>query len=320
VRRVITLTMNPAVDLSTSVARVVPTHKLRCTGAEHDPGGGGINVARVVARMGGAVTAVYPTGGCSGQLLRRLVDRERLSSVTFDIAEETRFSFTALETDSGDEYRFVLPGPSLDEAEWQQGLDTLWQEIAGQDFVVMSGSLPPGVPQDFYARVTHGCKERGARPVLDTSGAALATALDRGGVFLIKPNLHELRELTGHPLQDETSFVEVCSNLVSAGKVEVIALTLGERGALLVSRGTVLRAPALPIKAASAVGAGDSFLGGMVFALASGHDLEMAFRYGVAAGAAALLTPGTQLCRREDMLRLLDEVIMHPLRHPAHGH
>ncbi|MFN3350494.1 1-phosphofructokinase family hexose kinase [Pseudorhodoplanes sp.] len=315
--RVVTLTMNPAVDLSTSVARVVPTHKLRCSGADHDPGGGGINVARVVARMGGAVTAVYPTGGCGGQWLKRLVDREGLPSVTFDIAEETRFSFTALETGSGDEYRFVLPGPSLGETEWQQGLDTLGHKLAGADFVVMSGSLPPGVPQDFYARVTQRCNDSGARPVIDSAGAALAAALDRGGVFLIKPNLRELRELTGHALQDEASFVAVCSNLVSSGKIEAIALTLGDRGALLVSRDTVLRAPALSIQPASAVGAGDSFLGGMVFALASGHDLETAFRYGVAAGSAALLTKGTQLCRREDVLRLLGEVSLHAVGHGA---
>lgn len=309
---VITLTMNPAIDLSTSVARVMPTHKLRCASAGRDPGGGGINVARVVSRLGGDVTAVYPTGGVSGQLLRRLVEREGVTSSTFDVFEETRLNVTVLEGQSGDEYRFVLPGPSLAPLEWQQGLDTLERLSEQPAILVMSGSLPPGAPEDFYARAARVTKSRGAKTVLDTSGPALAAALEEG-VSLIKPNLRELRELTGQELEDEASWHAACSGLVASGQTEVVALTLGDKGALLVSRDGALRAPALPIDAASAVGAGDSFLGGMVWALASGNDLEEAFRYGVAAGSAALLTPGTQLCRRDDVMRLYGQVALNPL-------
>lgn len=309
---IITLTMNPAIDLSTSVARVVPTHKLRCASAGRDPGGGGINVARVVSRLGGPVTAVYPTGEISGQLLQRLVESEGVSSATFAVSEETRLNVTVLEDESGDEYRFVLPGASLAPPEWQQGLDMLDRLPEQPDILVMSGSLPPGAPKDFYARAMRVAKTRGSKTVVDTSGPALAAAVNEG-VFLIKPNLRELRELTGQSLEDEMSWVAVCSGIVASGQADVIALTLGDRGAILVSSDGTLRAPALPIDAASAVGAGDSFLGAMVWALASGRRLQDAFRYGVAAGSAALLTPGTQLCRRDDVMRLYEQVIVHPL-------
>lgn len=309
---IITLTMNPAIDLSTSVERVVPTHKLRCAAAGHDPGGGGINVARVVSRLGGNATAIYPTGGVSGQLLTHLVEREGVASSTFTVAEETRLNFTVLEDQSGNEYRFVLPGPSLAPPEWQQALNMLESLPPQPRMLVMSGSLPPGAPEDFYARAARIAGRHGGMAVLDTSGPALAAAL-KEGLFLIKPSLRELRDLTGQDLEDETSWHAACAGLVASGKAEAIALTLGDKGALLVSRDGALRASALPIEAASAVGAGDSFLGAMVWALASGRNLEDAFRYGVAAGSAALLTPGTQLCRRDDVIRLYEQVAVHPL-------
>ncbi len=309
---VVTLTMNPAIDVSTSIARVVPIHKLRCADALRDPGGGGINVARVISRLGGSVTSIYPIGGISGRLLQRLVEDEGLAGVTFQVVGETRESFTVLETESGAEYRFVLPGPSLAQSEWRQGLDTLESLSNQTDILVMSGSLPPGLPHDFYACAARVAKGRGVKVILDTSGPALAAGLETG-LFLIKPNLRELRELTGEALEDETSWVAVCSRLVTSGQVEVVALTLGDKGALLVSRNSTLRAPALAINAASTVGAGDSFLGAFVWALASGRDLKEAFRYGIAAGSAALLALGTQLCRHHDVERLYSQVIIDAL-------
>lgn len=309
---VVTLTMNPAIDVSTSIARVVPIHKLRCANAIRDPGGGGINVARVISRLGGNVTTIYPIGGISGHLLQRLVDNEGLASASFPVAGETRESFTVLETESGVEYRFVLPGPSLTSSEWRQGLDTLEGLSSQTDILVMSGSLPPGLPHDFYARAARMAKGRGGKVILDTSGPALAAGLEMG-LFLIKPNLRELRELTGEALEDETSLAAVCSRLVASGRVEVVALTLGDKGALLVSQDIALRAPALFINAASTVGAGDSFLGAFVWALASGRDLKEAFRYGISAGSAALLAPGTQLCRAHDVERLYSQVIIDAL-------
>jgi len=305
-----TLTINPAVDISTSVERIVPVHKLRCASSRYDPGGGGINAARVVRRMGSDATAIYPVGGATGQLLQRLVDAEGIDSVTFPIGGETRTSFTVLEKETGDEYRFVLPGQSLAEVEWQQCIQELERLEDRPEFLVMSGSLPPEVPVDFYARVARTARKWDAKPVLDSSGAALAAGLAEG-MFLIKPSLRELRELTGKPLDTESSRVTACRDLIATGGVEIIALSLGDQGALLVTRDMALRAPALPVKAVSTVGAGDCFLGAMVWAIASGHGLEEAFRYAMAAGSAALMTPGTQLCLLEHVNAFHGQVATH---------
>lgn len=304
---VITLTMNPAIDLSVSVERVAPYHKLRCEAERRDPGGGGINVARVIKRMGGDVTAMYPTGGALGALLRRLVDQEGIPGLTIPISGETREDFTVLEHSTGSQYRFVLPGPHFTEQECSACLEMFGGIDGGARFVVGSGSLPPGVPDDFYGRIAQMAKEAGRKTVIDSSGPPLRAAL-QAGVYLVKPSLNEFRLLMGDPLERETDWIRTCRFLVDKGRTEVVALTLGDQGALLVTRDRVLRAPALPIKPVSIVGAGDSFLGAMIWSLASGHPMETAFRYGMAAGSAALLMPGTELCLREDVERLVNDV------------
>src|SRR6516162_6264399 len=189
---IVTITPNPAVDLSTSVERIIPVHKLRGTSQRRDPGGGGINVARVVKRLGGDVSAIYPVGGTTGGLLRKLLDQEGVASRTYAITEETRVDFFVTETDTGQPYRFILPGPNLNEGEWQECLKLLSGMKPFPRFVVASGSLPGGVPDDFYARVARIAKEHGARVCLDTSGQPLAAAVAEG-VDLIKPNLREMR-------------------------------------------------------------------------------------------------------------------------------
>jgi 6-phosphofructokinase 2 len=304
---IVTLTMNPAIDLSVSVERVAPFHKLRSSDERRDPGGGGINVARVMKRLGADVAAVYPSGGALGQLLRRLVDREGISELTIPITGETREDFTVLERSTGFQYRFVLPGPQLSEHEWRACLGKFDALDRRTSFVVCSGSLPPGVPDDFYGRVAQAAKQANRKIVIDSSGPPLQAAL-QSGVYLVKPSLNEFRILIGDPLQTQVDWIKACRSLIDKKQVEVVALTLGEQGALLVTGNQVLRAHALPIKPVSVVGAGDSFLGAMIWSLAAGHAMETAFRYGVAAGSAALLMPGTGLCEREDVERLVTDV------------
>ena len=305
--KIATLTLNPAVDVSVEVERIEPIHKLRCTLAEREAGGGGINVARVVRRLDGDVVAIYATGGIIGELLRKLVVKESVPSLTVPIGEESRENFAAFEKESGQQYRFVVPGPRLTEPEWRACLDALACLDARPEFVVASGSLPPGVPDTVYGQVAKAAKAKGAKFILDSSGAALKAALAEG-VYLIKPNLRELRALVGAHLNGRTARVEACRKLVKANHVEVVALTLGNQGALLVTSERAWSAKAVPVKAVSAIGAGDSFLGALVWALSSGRRLEDALRYGVAAGCSALLTPGTGPCRREDIERLVGEV------------
>jgi len=306
---VVTLTMNPAIDLSVSVERVAPFHKLRSSDGRRDPGGGGINVARVLKRLGADVTALYPTGGALGLLLHRLVDQEGIPGLNFPIAGETREDFTVLERSTGFQYRFVLPGPQLAEPEWHACLAAFGALDRRTRFVVCSGSLPPGVPDDFYGRVANAAKKAGRKIVVDSSGPPLRAALEHG-VYLVKPSLNEFRILTGKPLETQSDWIEACRSLVDKKQAEVVTLTLGDRGALLVTRDQILRARALAIKPVSVVGAGDSFLGALIWSLASDHPMETAFRYGVAAGSAALLMTGTELCQREDVERLVNDVTL----------
>ena len=302
-----TITINPAIDIFVNVSRVEPTRKLRCSAPKRDPGGGGINVARVAHRLGASVAAIYPTGGAIGKLLQRLVEREGIASVVTPSHVETRENFTAFENDTGDQYRFVLPGSALYRAEWESCLDKLATLPEKPKIVVASGSIPPGVPDDFFAMVARHAKGFGAKMVLDTSGAALKAALAEG-VTLIKPNQVELGDFVGHRLDNDADRIAAARKLIADKRVEAVALTLGEDGALLVTADGTWRSEPMHIEVVSSVGAGDSFLGGMVAAIAAGAPLDQAFRMGVAAGSAAVMSPGTELCHEADVKRLLEEV------------
>lgn len=300
---IVTLTMNPALDLSTSVDKVVSTHKLRCSGARFDPGGGGVNVARVIQRLGGRATALYAVGGPLGDLYRGLLESELDDAQAIKIDGNTRQSFNVTETSSGDEYRFVLEGPKWEEREWRAVLDRLEDALTDNGYLVVSGSLPEGVPDDFTARVAQVAKKVGARCVVDASGASLEAALAEG-VFLVKPNKRELRDLTGAKLDSREEQEEVLQRILDDGGAEVVALSLGGDGALIATTDDVFHLAAPEVEARSAVGAGDSFVAALTLRLADGGSLQDAARYAVAAGAAALLTEGTEMCRDEDVERL----------------
>jgi 6-phosphofructokinase 2 len=308
-RDILTITMNPAVDITSSTATIAPTHKIRCGAPQRHPGGGGINVARVVQRMGGNCAALFPAGGSSGEVLKRLLDDENITQLCVPIMGETRESFSVKESSSSNEYRFVLPGPDLAPAEWQACLDLVASLQPCPRYVVASGSLPPGVPTDFYARLAKLIQANGGKLVLDTSGPALAAALEEG-VYLVKPSLRELREFVGQPLETQAQWCEAALALVDRGRAQVVVLSLGEGGAWLVTPDETCFAPGLPVQVVSTIGAGDSFVGGMVWALCQGLPVRESFRYGVAAASAAVLSLGTGLCSRADVIRLHDDVTL----------
>ncbi len=302
-----TLTLNPTIDVAYEVDRMFHTHKMRTRKEHYDPGGGGINVARVFVRLGGNARCYYLSGGATGPALDGLLDLHQLVRERIAIKGHTRVSTAVLELESGKEYRFVPPGPAVAPEEWQECLDRL--AAANCDYLVVSGSLPPGVPDDFYARVAAIAAPRGIRVVLDSSGTGLREGLAGGNVFLVKPSIGELRQLTGEKLEGIEAVAAAAMDIVGKGQAELVAVTLGHEGALLAREAGTLFLPALAIEAKSAVGAGDSFLSAMVFALASGRDEVEAFRFGIAAGAAAVLTAGTDLCHPEDIRRLYADVV-----------
>jgi len=300
-----TLTMNPAVDVTTSVVDVVADRKLRCSAALRDPGGGGINVARVVNLLGGRALALWTRGGPTGAVLADLLVREAVEHRELAIRGDVRESFTVMEERTGSQFRFVLPGPTLHADECERIAACVQAMRPAPSYLVLSGSLPPGVPEDFYAQLARRAPP-GTRVVVDTSGEALR-ALRGAGVFLLKPNLRELRELSGEELESDRSIGRAAQKLIDERTTEAVLVSMGARGARIISRDHDVHLAAPPVVPVSRVGAGDSTVGGLLYALSSGRDLVSAARFGVAAGAAAVLTPGTALCTRADTERLFAE-------------
>jgi 6-phosphofructokinase 2 len=297
----VTITLNPCIDRSFSVERLVPERKLDGHDLRDDPGGGGINVARVATRLGGTARALWSAGGDTGRRLARLLDREQLPHAPVDIAGEVRENLIVTDASSSVQYRFGLPGPELDAEARARWVDQVRELPASTSFAVFSGSLPGTTPAAWFAELI-AATPRGIRIIVDTKREALTRALDVG-VFLIKPNVHELEEIVGRELVGDAEVERAAGELVRRG-AEVVVVSLGRAGALVVtSKGSDrLVAPSVPVR--SKVGAGDSMVGGIVAALDRGWSLADATRFGVAAGAATVTSPGTELCRREDVERL----------------
>jgi len=299
---IVTVTVNAALDVSMSVGQVTPDRKLRCSQPRYDPGGGGVNVCRAVRELGGECLALWNCGGPMGELLRRLLDEEGADHIPVEIEGFTRQSVMVHEDSSNRQYRFVAPGPELSDGEVERLLAKLGEVDPPPRYVVVSGSLPPGAGEDFYARLARSAPE-GARVLVDTGGEALKAALE-AGVHLIKPNVRELSRLTGRDARDDEEIVRSAREIVASGGAEVVVVSLGAGGAELVTADAAehVRAPTAPVR--SKVGAGDSMVAGLVSALARGESVRDAVRFAVAAGAAAVMTPGTGLCRRGDTERL----------------
>jgi 6-phosphofructokinase 2 len=304
---IVTLTMNPAIDVSASVKQMMTEHKIRCLKTRRDPGGGGINVARVLKRFGADPLAIFPMGGPSGHMLERLVAAEEVRHQSFMIARDCRANFNANELQTGKQFRFVLPGPTLGEEEWTAGLG-LMTAASSSGYAVGSGSLPRGVPNDFYARLARNLRvQGGARLVLDTSGPPLKNALDVG-VYLVKPSLSEFTDLLGENNPSQEACVAAAKNLVTNGKAELVALTMGPDGAMLISRDVSLFAKPVPVTVRGTVGAGDSFLAMLVLSLAKHENVVDAFRQACAGGAAALVSAGTGLASPDVVAQLAPQV------------
>jgi 6-phosphofructokinase 2 len=305
VKAITTLTLNPAIDVACDADEVRHTQKTRTFNETLEPGGGGINVARALCGFHAPVRAIYLAGGASGRVLDGMIADRGIAREAIWIHGETRISLNVRERASGSEFRFVPEGPEVRESEWRQVLDRV--EAADFDYFVASGSLPPGVPSQFYADIAALAKAKGARFMLDTSGDELAAAL-AAGVFLVKPSSGELEQFAGRQLAGHAAMAAAAGEIVSAGQAELVAVTLGRDGSILVGGDGAYFLPAIDVEVNSAVGAGDSFLAGMTYGLAAGRAPLEAFRMAAAAGACAVESPGTDLCKTADVDALLKRV------------
>ncbi|HSP33859.1 MAG TPA: 1-phosphofructokinase family hexose kinase [Thermoanaerobaculia bacterium] len=308
-KTIVTLTMNPAIEMFLETGRMSPGHKLHCPAPIYVPAGGGITVSRAIRRLGGTSVAIFPAGGAAGEMLATMLLREQIPAEIIRIRDTTRQDVNIVERATGFEYRFAVPGPELALEEWEQCLDALRHRSPAAEIVVASGSLPPSVPVDFYGRVAAVARDCGFRLIVDTSGEPLRHAA-APGTYILKPNVSELSIIAGGSVS-QTIVEAAARSIVSNGGAEAVVVSIGAAGAMIVDRRGLRRvnAPIVPI--ASRSGAGDSMVAGIAVALARGWDLDDAVQFGVAAGSSAVSSPGVQVCRRDETEMLFEQMRAH---------
>ncbi|HOY05557.1 MAG TPA: 1-phosphofructokinase family hexose kinase [Saprospiraceae bacterium] len=301
--KIVTLTLNPALDKSSSTERMIPEHKLRCSAMRIDAGGGGINVSKGIRKLDGESIAVFPSGGHNGRLIESLLGEAGIQTSIVEVPDETRENISITETSTNQQFRFTLPGTELTESQADACLDLI--EKIKPEYLVASGSLPPGLSEHYFEKIAHFAKKIGARFILDTSGKPLQSAADEG-VFLLKPNLNELSALVGVEKLEMDKVDDAALELIGQGKCEVVVVSLGAQGCLLATADGFEHIPAPTVKKQSTVGAGDSMVAGMVWALSQGRPYREMAQLGVACGTAATMNSGTELFHADDARRLYE--------------
>jgi 6-phosphofructokinase 2 len=305
--KIVTLTVNPVLGKNTSVNRLVSGQKLRCSAPVFYAGGGGINVSRAIQNLGGASLAIYLAGGPCGTILEHLMTAKRIDQKKVGIKGSTRENTTVLDHAAQMPYHFGDPGPTVFEDEWQEALDLVEENLGLGDYLVASGKLTYGIPDDFYVRVAELARSKKARLVLDTKGPALKKAVG-SEIFLLKPNLRELSELYGVGSLSHAELETLAQKFIGDHRCTALVVSMGARGALLATSETIVHVSAPIVAQKSMIGAGDSMVAGMVLAHRAGKDFVDMMRYGVACGSAATLKPGAQLCQKNDVDQLLQSI------------
>ncbi len=301
---IVTLTFSPCIDKSTSIPSLIPEKKLKCAAPKLEPGGGGINVARALKKLGGDAVAIFPSGGYTGKFFNHLMETENIESVIIDTIQETRENIIVLDESTNQQYRFGMPGTPLQESEWKKCISSI-EKLNDIKFIVASGSLPPGMPASVFTLLADIARQKNAKLVVDTSGEALQQAALEV-VYLLKPNLRELSTLAGVERIDTAQLETIARALLRKTRCEIIVVSSGETGAILVTKNKTYKAVPPKVERKSTVGAGDSMVAGIIYSLDIGKGLEEALQYGVACGTAATMKPGTELCDKKDADRLFD--------------
>lgn len=301
---ILTLTLNPALDMATEVSEILAGQKLRCTDPLLDPGGGGLNVSRAIRALGGDSLALVAIGGLTGDRLAGLIREAGVTFLAILGPGETRLSLTVTEETTGKQFRFMLPGPVWGAAERARVFTLLRATARPGGLSVISGSQPPGVPADFPAQLAESMP--GSRVVLDTSGKPLAEAVKNpiAGLEVLRMDGEEAESLTGRPLHDRKDTADFAQGLARKGVARKVIVARGADGNILATAERRMFSPAPKVRVRSTVGAGDSFVAALVLAMARGQADDEALAMGSAAAAAAVTTDATQLCRPEDVMRL----------------
>jgi 6-phosphofructokinase 2 len=298
----LTITFSPCIDKCVTVPNLLPEKKMHCTPPIYEPGGGGINSGRAIMKLGYNATAIYPAGGCTGLQFGRMLQQEKVPAMVIETNSELRENLHVVDTASNLQYRFVMPGVSLLPQEIEACLAAI-SNTPDPGIIIISGSIPQGVPTDIFRLIGKIAKDKKAKLILDTSGEALLHTKDCG-IFLLKPNIAELCMLAGRKEIHLDQVEMVAREVMANGYCEMMVVSIGSTGAMLVTHDKVFRAIPPVIKPKSTVGAGDSLVAGLVIALSQGKSMEDTIRYGVSCGTAACINEGTALCKPEDVDRI----------------
>ena len=298
---ILTVTLNPCIDKSTTAEELKPDSKLRCTEVVNEPGGGGINVSKALKKLDTPSVALFPAGGHNGNMLCSLLKAEDILFHAVDTNVETRENWVVVERSTNRQFRFTFPGRTVHEETVKSLIDQI--RAFSPTYVVASGSLPPGLPDYFYGLIVKNAAAVGARCIVDTSGPALQ-ALQGKHAFLIKPNIGELCRMLGIGWLDPSEVPHAAHQAIVDGYAEVIVVSMGAKGAWLVTREERHFSGAPDVEKRSTVGAGDSMVAGITYSLLQGRNWEEALKFGVACGTAATQNEGTRLFDKKEAWRL----------------
>ena len=311
-QHILTIALNPALDSAAEVGSVIPDRKLRCVNPSLEPGGGGVNVSRAIALLGGGSTAFVALGGATGNMMAELLREAGLDLHRFNGPGLTRQSTAILETSTGRQFRFGQPGPDWPVAESARALTEIEALLEPDMIVVATGSLPPCVPDDFYVSLGQRVQAAGARMIVDTSGRAQKALLKKGHGLaqVLRMDRHESELLAGAPLETLEAAARFAQSIAAEGLAELVILARGAEGSVFARAEGCFHCVSPKGRVVSKVGAGDSFVGGLALGLARGESFEAAGKLATAAAAAAVMTPGSQLCERATVEALLEETVL----------
>jgi len=301
-----TVTLNPSLDRTVAVEELVLDEANRWTSLRRDPGGKGINVSRVIHELGGKTVAYGFIGGIDGETLKHLLQQQGVHFEFTQIKGEIRSNFIIADESTCRQTRIDAPGPHIMRHELQKLVQKVKHISPKPDYLVFAGSVPPAVPDDIYRQLIESANNNGIKTVLDSDNKWLKQGI-KAKPNVIKPNVHEAEELLETHLRSEGAIANALKFLVDSG-IEVAVISRGKEGLIAAKGEDIVKAVPPQVEVRSTVGAGDSTIAGLVLKLNEGLGLEEACRWAVAAGTAATLTPGTELCRHEDVERLISKV------------
>lgn len=298
------LTINPALDKNAKVAGLIATQKLKCHSIHYQPGGGGVNVSRMLHRLGEKTNCVFPSGGHTGKHLTDLLFKEGVHAMQIPVKEETRENLSVVDEHTKLQYRFGMPGGTLNPSELKKIQTLVDKQLNPNDMLVLSGSLPEGIPTDYYTKWIAHTSLKNIKVVIDTSGPALMEAL-KEPVFLLKPNQKELAQLAGKAFLSSAEQEAFALEMIASQKATYIVVSLGARGAFLASKEGVVYQPTPSVAVQSTIGAGDSMVAGLIYAIKNNFADRDILKWGVACGVATTMSEGTSLGSKTNVTKIL---------------